>query len=175
MNDKPVVTKYELLTETDQAYTALEKALKPVTREQLTILQDPQGWTVKDHLAHLVAWERSVVFMLQGQPRYDGLEIDEKLYREGSFDQINAVIQDRQQNSSWERVLASFRETHKLFLDLIERLDDKELNRPCSHYLPDEPGEWDQRPAINALYANSADHFREHLDYIKALLDSDGS
>ena len=171
MPDKPITNKDGMLTDTALAYAALEKTLEDLTQDQRTSIHDSQGWTVKDHLTHLTAWQRSVVFMLQGRPRYEGLDVDEKLYREGSFDQINAVLQGQYQDLSWEEVLTRFRDTHQQFLDLIQPLTDADLNLPCNHYLPDEPGQWDQRPAINALYANSADHFREHLDYIKALSD----
>lgn len=169
MPDQPITDKAGLLAETERAYAALEDALKGFTQEQRTSIHDQQGWTVKDHLVHLAAWERSVVFMLQSRPRHLGLEVDKGLYQEGSFEQINAAIQARNQDLSWEEVLESFHSTHQQFLDSIRPLTDADLSQPYRHYLPDEPGQGGDRPAINALYANSADHFREHLEYIEAL------
>jgi hypothetical protein len=41
--------------------------------------KDGQGLTVKDHLIHLIFWERSVVFFLQGLPRHTGPGVEKTL------------------------------------------------------------------------------------------------
>ena len=92
MTKRPVNTKAELLATIESTWASLDAALDRLTDRQKTRLKDAQGWTVKDHLIHLPAWERSVVFFLQGQPRHAGLGVDEALYENGSADDVNAAI-----------------------------------------------------------------------------------
>src|SRR5438477_11337149 len=92
MADQRPTNKAELMKEMDRTWPALNAALDRLTDAQMTGIRDAEGWAVKDHITHIAAWERSVVFFLQGRPRHEGLGVDEKLYLEDD-DQINAVIQ----------------------------------------------------------------------------------
>ncbi len=58
--------KAGLLADIESSWTALDASLNRLTEEQMTAVEDPQAWTVKDHVIQLTAWERSVVFFLQG-------------------------------------------------------------------------------------------------------------
>lgn len=49
-------------------------------------------------------------------------------------------------------------------------MSDADLQKRYRHYLPDEPGDGDGPPAINVIYGNTADHFREHLAWITTLV-----
>ena len=91
MTERRVTTKAELLADIEQAWIAINTTLDHLNDERLTNPQDAKGWTVKDHIIHLTAWERSVVFFLQGQPRHLGLGVDEATYLSGKYDEINAV------------------------------------------------------------------------------------
>ena len=112
-----------------------------------------------------------MVFFLQHQPRHVGLQVDESLYLTGGDDAINAAIYQRTQHLPLNEVLAQFQATHQQLMKLIEPLSDADLQKPYRHYRPDEPGEGDGPPALNVIYGNSAHHFREHLEWIKALAE----
>jgi hypothetical protein len=170
MTGQQTITKAELLADIERDWTKLNTALDRFTEAQLTTLTDEQGWTAKDHVIHLMAWERSVVTMLQGKPRYEGLGVAENLYLTEGFDAINAVIQARRQGLPLAEALAQLRQTHQQLLALLEPLTDQELQQSYRHFLPAEPGEGDDRLAIDVVYANSAAHFREHLDWIEELV-----
>ena len=170
MTEHQVTTKAELLTEIEHSWAALNTVLDRLSETQMTAPRDAQGWTVTDHLIHLTAWERSVVFFLQGKPRHEGLGVDEAIYLKGTDDEINAVIQQQRQDLSPAEALARFRRTHQQLLTLLQPLTDGDLSKRYRHYLPDEPGEGDGPPAINVIYGNSAHHFAEHLGWIEALV-----
>jgi len=159
-----------LLAELERTWTALNTAVNQLTTAQLTTPQDAQGWTVKDHLIHLAAWERSAVFFLQGRPRHEALGVDAAVYQGGDFDEINAAIYHQHKDLPLADALGQFRHTHQQLLARLEPLTDADLNKPYRHYLPDEPGEGDGPPAINVIYGNSAHHFAEHLAWIETLL-----
>ncbi len=167
---EPRHTKAELVSEIEAAWTKLNATLDHLTHAQMTEARDAEGWTVKDHLAHIAAWERSVVVFLQGKPRHVGLGVDEQLYLAGYEDAINAAIQERRKHVSLPEVLADLRAVHGQLLSLIEPLSDDELYKANSDWQPDGPGERDERPIIGMIYGNTANHFREHQQWIESLI-----
>jgi hypothetical protein len=169
MTERRVTTKAELLAEIQQAWTTLNAALDHLTETQMTVPQDAQGWTVKDHLIHLTFWERSAVFFLQGQPRHQGLGVEEALYLKGNDDEINASIYQQHRDLPLSETLAQFHSTHRQLLELLQPLTDMDLQKSYRDYLPEEPGEGEGPPALNVIYGNSAHHFAEHLPWITAL------
>ena len=70
----------DLLRRMEEAWSSLDGALSQLSEEQLQ-RRDDTGWSVKDHLSHMAAWERSVAFLLQGRPRHEGLGVDEETWR----------------------------------------------------------------------------------------------
>ncbi len=172
MSDHRVTTKAELLDAIDSVWPALNAAIDRLTEAQLATHHDGQGWTIKDHLIHLTAWERSVVFFLQGKPREEGLGVPSSVYLQGNDDKINAVIYQRCHELPVVEAVAQFRVVHQELMQLLQPLTDEDLQRPYRYYLPHEPGEGDGRPAINVIYGNTAHHFREHLACIEALANT---
>ena len=165
-----VTTKTELLAAIDRDWTALNAALDRLTENQLTSIRDAQGWSVMDHVIHMTAWERSVVFLLQGKPRHEGLGVEEAIYLNGDEDVINAAIHEQRKGQPLADSLRQFREVHRQLLELLQPLTDADLQQPYRHYLPDEPGEGDGPPALNVVYGNSAHHFAEHQRWIESLV-----
>lgn len=170
MSERQVTAKAELLADIERAWVALNATLDQLTEVQMTTITDPQGWTVKDHIIHMAAWERSVVFFLQGQPRHAGLGVDEALYLNGSDDEINAAIFRQRKDLPLSAALTQFRDVHQQLLNLLQSLTDTDLRKPYRQYLPDEPGEGDGPLAINVIGSNSAEHFTEHLAWMEALV-----
>lgn len=165
-------TKAELLATIEPAWAALNAALDRLTDIQKTTIKDAQGWTVKDHLIHLAAWERSVVFFLKGRPRHAGLGVDQALYEIGSFDDINAAIFEQRKEIPLAEAVAQFRDIHRHLIQVLQPLADADLHKPYRHYLPDELG--DDRSAIDVIYGNTTGHFEEHLNWIETLVGKGG-
>jgi hypothetical protein len=165
-----VTTKAELLRDTAESWEELNSLLDQLPEGQATGPQDAEGWTVKDHVIHMTAWERSVVFFLQGKPRHEGLGVEEQLYQTGDDDAINDAVYEQRKDLPLTDVLAQFRNVHSQLLNLMQPLSDADLQKPYRHYLPNEPGDGADRKAFDVIYANAADHFREHLSYIRALI-----
>ncbi len=167
---EPRHTKAELVTEIEAAWTKLHTALDRLAEAQMTEIRDAQGWTVKDHLVHMAAWERSVVVFLHGKPRHAGLQVDEQLYLSGDEDAINAVIQQQRQDVSLAEALADLRAVHRQLLSAIEPLSEDDLYKANSDFQPDTSGERDERPVIGIIYGNTAHHFSEHQQWIASLV-----
>ncbi len=172
MSESRITTKDELLAQIDRNWKALHTALDGLTEAQVTTIRDAQGWTVKDHIIHLTAWERSAVCFLQRKPRHDGLGVDETTFLKGDDDQTNAVIYKQRKNQTLAETLAQFRDVHHQLLELLKPLTDADLQQPYRHYLPDEPGEGDGPPALRVISGNSAQHYAEHQSWIVTLVKS---
>lgn len=168
MKKHPVKTKAELLASIEPAWIALNAALDRLSDSQMTTIKDAHGWTVKDHLIHLAAWERSVVFFLQGQPRHAGLGVDQTLFKNGTFDEINAAIFQQHKEMPLAEAMMQFQTVHKRLLELLQPLADEDLQKPYREFMPDATD--DSRLAITVIYDNTTDHFGEHLDWIEALV-----
>jgi hypothetical protein len=170
MSEQRINTKAELLSEIDCSWKSINELLDRLTEPQLTQVKDKQGWSVKDHVVHLTAWERSALFFLQGKPRHEGLGVDEATYRSGKDDVINATIQKQRKDQPWPEVLKQFRDNHQQLLKVLEALADADLQKRYRHYLPQEPGEGDGPTAFRVVASNSGDHYAEHLGWIETLL-----
>lgn len=175
MGEERVTTKSELMAHIERDRAALIDLLDGLTLEQRTQIKDVNGWSVKDHLAHIAAWERSVIAFLTGRPRHEALGISEDVYIldlvSGEVDVANGAIFQQTKNKSLEEIQSDFEAVHDELMKLVAPLDDAALQLPYIHYLPDEPGDGEGPPAINVIYGNTAHHFREHYAWIEALVN----
>jgi hypothetical protein len=170
--------KRDLLRRIEAGRAELEAAIDSLDERQLTAIRDAQGWVVKDHLAHLAAWERSIVFLLQGRPRYEGLGVDEATYRTteaDGFDRVNAAIRLQTAGQTLAETLAGFQAVHGELLATLDGLTDADLLRTYSSFAPDEPGEETGAPIVGWIVGNTYEHYEEHLDWIRELLQRPAS
>ncbi len=159
----------EALDALDEAWARLREMVDRLGEERLTGPADASGWNGKDHLTHLAAWERSMVFLFQGHPRHEGLGIDEATYQSHDIDAINAQIRIATQHLSLDQALEDLDATHRLLRALVADLTDEDLQQTYSHFLPDEAGIDDGQPIIGRLDHNTRRHFHEHIGYIESI------
>lgn len=165
-----VTQKQHLLERIEESWGNLQAAIDGFTPEQLNGSRDDGGWAAKDHLAHLAAWENSMVFLLQGHPRHQGLGVSESTYLAGDEDEIKDEIFRKTRDLDLSGTLALHSMIHKEMLALLANLSDGDLQRTYSHFLPDEPGADDGSPIIDRIDANTAHHFDMHRAYIERLI-----
>jgi hypothetical protein len=168
--DENAKSKTDLLRSTEEAWGDLMVELGRLTPQQKSGVKDAEGWTVKDHLVHLAAWERSMISFLKGRPRHEGLGVSADVYARDQDDEINETIYSATKDLTYEEAEAQLRSVHSELMQMLDQMSDEDLQKPYSHYLPDE-GREDDSPALDRLYANTADHFREHLGWIRSLVE----
>jgi ureidoglycolate hydrolase len=166
-----VPRKETLLRRIRESRASLEQVVARLSAEQLTAA-GPDGWAVKDHLAHVAAWEESLLALLDGRDRNQavGLSAAESVSANHDTDAINAVIYRRHRDRSASDVLATFHETHARVLAALDRLTDADLLRPYSHYQPNAQP-LDPRPVLGWIEGNTWDHYDEHAAWIRALVE----
>jgi hypothetical protein len=164
------VSKAGLVAEIESKWESLQALFNRLSEEEVTSIQDAQGWTIKDHILHLAAWERSVVYFLEGKPRHEGLGVDESLFKKGDFDEINEAIYRQNKDLSLAEATNQLQDVHRQLLKGLESLSDADLQRVYRRYSAGEEGEGEGPPVYALIIGNSADHYEEHQEWIQALL-----
>jgi uncharacterized damage-inducible protein DinB len=173
MTEQTVRTKADFLQHLTADRQALEAVINPRSEAELT-KPGPEGWSVKDHLAHIAAWERSGLALLKGGNRPAAVGISPELWASDDGDAQNEAVRKADVDRSLADVLAEFRRVRAETITAVSALSDEDLQRPYSYYQPNDP-ENIQTPVISSLIANSTEHDLEHTEWIKELLAANAS
>jgi Protein of unknown function (DUF1706) len=125
----------------------------------------PDGWTVKDHLAHVAAWEHSLLALVEGHDRERAMGLSEAV--EG-IDNVNEAIRKLHESDTADEALGYFRDSHAQLLAALGKLSDADLQKPYSRYQPADPDE--KRPVVGWVAGNTYEHYGEHIGWINQLL-----
>jgi hypothetical protein len=160
--------KQELLERIAREWNALLEEIEKLSPEQVTP-PGPGGWSVKDNLAHLAAWEQLMLrSYLGGQPQHELLEMDAADFARLDEDGINAVFYERNKVFPPEEVLQRLKQSHAQVLATLEKTPFEELLKVR---YPDDP---ERRPMLDWVIGNTYEHYREHRRNIAALVGHDG-
>lgn len=155
-------TKAELLAWIDREWSSLRQIIDGLTEGELQV-RDAGGWSIKDNLAHLAAWEQFMVgHYLEGQPAAVAMGIDEATMAGDDEDDINEMIFQRSQRRSVADVLADSDRIHVATVAALEATPWEDLMRPVT---PDDP---QARPLLLWVAGNTFDHYAEHAPRIRA-------
>ena len=170
-NESEPRTTAELLARIDGAWSQLEQSIGELTEAQLATLRDAQGWSVKDHLVHLTAWEQSLLALLEGRDRDEAIGLGDVDHAEMEIDDVNAVIHRRNQHLSLEEAVAAFQQSHEQVRATVAALSDADLVKPYSHYQPNDPPA-NSDPVVGWIIGNTYEHYLEHDGWIRGLVES---
>lgn len=123
------------------------------------------GWTVKDHLAHVAAWEHSLLALLEGRDRSGAMGLNQPLEE---IDSINEAIRKLHATDTGDEALGYFRDSHAQLMATLGKLSDADLQKPYSHYQPSDLDE--KRPVVGWVAGDTYDHYAEHIDWMNQLL-----
>lgn len=128
----------------------------------------PDGWAVKDHLAHVAAWEQSLLAIFDGRDRVEAMGLADV---EKDTDAINDAVWKLHRDQSSEDAVAYFRDSHAQLMATLESLDDVGLELPYAHYQPAaKDDENSDLPVVEWIAGNTYEHYLEHIDWIKNLV-----
>lgn len=129
----------------------------------------PDGWSAKDHLAHVAIWEESLLALLEGRDREAAMGLEPT--PTWDLDAANAAIYERHRGLSLSTVRDLSQETHARVLAALARLTDADLLRPYAHYQPNDPPH-NPKPVIGWIDGNTWEHYAEHARWIDAMMAS---
>ena len=152
----------ELLDRIQHGWDELWTAIDGLTAEQLQT-PDAGGWSIKDNLAHLTAWERFLLLRyLQGLPADEAMGLDEAS-TQPHYDIINAALYERNRDRSLADVTESARATHR---EVVDYLSDLPFETVMRQLYDDDPR---KLPLMAWVAGNTFGHYEEHLEAIRAL------
>jgi len=162
--------------------TAANKEIEPIEKgwNALTALVDRLGdedlelkgsgqWAVKDHLAHIAAWELSLLGLLDGEDRRTAMGVAPGVAED--TDVINEAIWLAHRHETAEQARAFSRESHARLMRRLDTTTDADLRRSYNHYQPDDPRDpGDDRPVVEWVAGNTYEHYPEHIGYIEEIV-----
>ncbi|MDX2161907.1 MAG: ClbS/DfsB family four-helix bundle protein [bacterium] len=172
----PEVSVAELKRRIAAGWEALWAYLDSLTLEQITGPNDAAGWTVKDHVAHLAAWEDGIAALLAGKSRLEAMNIDKAMWQQHDYDVMNAKIQADHRDLSWDDVKAHYQRVHERLNAALDALSDADLMRTIETYDVDrEPAPFDahdqDRWVIWYVVGNTFGHYEEHQPWMWAIVN----
>jgi len=164
-------SRAEVLERIERDRQALLQRLGNLDESTLTDPGPADGWSIKDHVAHLAAWERYLAALLTGGNRWTdmglagaptGLEEAE----------INDAIYEQNADLPLAQVYADWDAAHTRVLDALNAMSDDDLMLPFSHFVPDATGEGASDPVVGWVNGNTWGHYAEHAGWIRIALTS---
>lgn len=153
----------ELLARIEQGWGELQGAFASRSDAELTA-PGREGWSVKEHLAHVTFWERLLLeSYLGGRPVSEVSEMDEATLRD--MDGMNAVVAERSRARSLQEVMANSRAVHEALVAKLRSQPFEAWMRPRH---ADDP---DERPLMLWIAGNTYGHYGEHAEYIRGVLN----
>ncbi|MFN2543107.1 MAG: DinB family protein [Actinomycetota bacterium] len=142
----------------------LDEVLSRIPDDSMTTAPDG-GWSVKDQLAHLAAWQQMALMRLTGGDQDAVLGWTAEETRDKDIDAVNDRVFELNRDRSLEDVRGEFRGSFDQLCAAVERLDDAELT---SLWLPGSP---DRGTREQMIAANTFEHYEEHLPAFNALAE----
>jgi uncharacterized damage-inducible protein DinB len=125
------------------------------------------GWSVKDHLAHVAAWEHSLLALIEGRDRLAGMGLREPV--DENTDAVNEAVRKLHETDTADEVLGYFRDSHAQLVAALGKLSDADLEQPYSHYQPSDPKQ--ANPVVNWVAGNTYEHYAEHIGWINQMIN----
>ncbi len=153
-------SKEELLEQMAQARIPLDAAIARIPRERFLEAGQWGGWTLKDLVAHVAAYERWTAEQLISPPTLEQQSAIEGQASEGT-DALNEMIYRDHKEDALDDVLAESRAAYELLRQTIEGLDDEAFR---------EPLQWAGGQAAAELVSeNSHEHYHDHIADLRAV------
>jgi uncharacterized damage-inducible protein DinB len=149
----------------------LQAFISTLSEHDLTVPADAAGWTIKDHIAHLAAWQIGIAVLLQGGKRWEAMGLSSAFVKKTTgFEAINAALQRKHSRMSARQVLDFLSNADAQFQFALSKLTSADLAKPYAHYSGEKPTERISQPVIGWVDGDSWHHFEEHLPWMRQIL-----
>jgi hypothetical protein len=160
-------SKAELMTRIHDEWAALEQLVRGLTPTQMTT-PGPETWSVKDHLAHLAAWQRILVMEhLQGHSFAEaaGMDLATAAAMKGMTAEtgLNDYFYRRDKDMPLDDALAAYAAAHQQVLAALEPLPEADLFKPLYPTTSD-------RLLLDYIISDTYWHYWEHRVIIAAIV-----
>lgn len=156
-----ISSKVELLKAIRTERQALEAAVNSLGEGQMVEPVFDGGWSVKDTLAHISAWEQLMIGWVEQSLR--GEAPQRPITGDDWVDELNARLYAENEKKPLAEVREEFADSYRQAVALVEGLKEEDLFDP-------ERFAWrDGSPLWQMVAANTNWHYEEHREAIAAL------
>lgn len=156
-----ITTKAELLATIRAERRALEAAVEALDEVQMLEPVLDGGWSVKDTLAHITAWEQLMIGWV-GEALH-GVVPERPVAGDDWVDVLNARLYEENAEKPLAEVREAFAASYDEAVALVERVEEEDLFDP-------ERFAWrDGSPLWHMVAANTNWHYKDHREAIAAL------
>lgn len=169
MNDKN-----QMLRMLREEFNRWEQLLSGLSEGRITAPQPDSNWSIKDVIAHLMAWQqvsiaRLEAAQLEGDPVLPGWLVGLDPESEADLEGFNARIYETYREQPWSRVHQKWRDGFLRFLILGQQIPENNL-------MDTEKYPWLKGCALFAVLQGSYEHHHdEHLEPLLAWLGPHGN
>lgn len=167
-----MIMKHHVLAALREEYDNWEELLGGLDETQITTPLEPSNWSIKDDIAHLMAWQQRSIArveaaLLDREPKFPTWKAGLDPEVEGNIDGINAWIYESHRDQPLSQVYQDWSAGFQRFLQLAEQISERDL-------LDSDWYSWlDGYPLVLYLIA-SYDHHQEHLEKLQTWLREHG-
>lgn len=159
--------KPELLAYTEGRWRAFVASTDALSDAEWTGPADGAGWSVKDHVAHIVTWVRSEIALLRYRtPLQKSAGITDAAWKSGDFGLINEEVRRKTIGDSPAAVRDERDRVFRKLVETVSRFSEGDLARPATDFGLNEPG----KSLLTVLTECHGDHFEEHRGYIESIV-----
>jgi hypothetical protein len=160
--------KNELVASLRSVYDRWEKLLTGMSEEEITAPRFTGEWSVKDVVAHLMAWQQISIARLDAalrssEPEFPAwLQGTDPYVAEGHTEVFNARIRSIYQGRPWSMVHQMWSEGFLRLIQLAEEIP-QETMFTAGRY------PWLKGDPLSAVLLGSCEHHQEHLDSLSSI------
>lgn len=164
MADVPT-TKPELLALISVRWDAFQELLAQLSDAEM---ERPlgDGWSAKQHLAHVTAWEKSLLGLLRKQDRAAAMGLPAEVWGGHDTNGINGFLAAEAAGKPAAAVRSEAAATHTQLVSLLDSMTQAQLEMPYSAYQPAET-EPNTNPVGGWVHGNTWDHYNEHIGWLE--------
>ena len=166
-------SKLEILAMLQEEFDRWEEVLNNLSAEQITAPNFISNWSIKDTLAHLMAWQTRSIARLEAarmkkDPEFPRWPVEPEPDPGDNSDEINAWIYETYHDQPWSSIHPAWSAGFQRFLELGQVIPEKDLLDPKRYA-------WmEGQPLLVVLQSSYEHHHIDHLQPLLALLRQNG-
>lgn len=153
----PPTAKSDLLYRIADGYAAWAATIDAAPPREMTLPDLHGGWSIKDEVAHVTAWEARVLAVLHAVLAGDAPPHPPLVGDAQKIEVMNAEIFNASRRRALDDVLADMERMHAAFARAVEELSDDAIFDP--HHFAWMKGE----PLLVAIAGDTYEHYPEHM------------
>lgn len=154
--------KEHILAALQENFESWEQFLSGLDEEEITTPHFDLGWSIKDVVAHLWAWQQISIARMEAGVRNREPEYPEWILSIGEdweedSDRVNALTFETNHKKPWSEISQNWRDGFLRFLEFGREISERDL-------LDGDRYPWLKGQSLAFILVASYDHHQEHLE-----------